>query len=108
MQDDQLNVQDDDITLNTDPALSNNQQGNISGQDIPFSISLIEEFGHYPCIWNISLSSHKDKPKKQEAWRRISSALNVPGIYKITTLYVGYSNENCKFYTSSHTFLMFL
>ena len=31
-QDDQLNVQDDEITLNTDSALSNNQQSNISGQ----------------------------------------------------------------------------
>ena len=34
MQDDNFDVQDDDITKNTDLALPNNQQSNVSGLDI--------------------------------------------------------------------------
>lgn len=48
-------------------------------QDSTFSMDLIEEVRKYPCIWNISLKSNRDKPKKMEAWRRISTSLKVAG-----------------------------
>lgn len=48
-------------------------------QDPSFLVNLIEEVRKYPCIWNVSSKSHKDKPRKMEAWRRISGALCVPG-----------------------------
>lgn len=48
-------------------------------KQLPFSLALIEEVRQYPCVWNVSSNSYKDKPKKMEAWRRISAALNQPG-----------------------------
>ena len=45
----------------------------------PIAVPLIEEVRKYPCIWNIASSSHKDKPKKMEAWRRIAAVLNQKG-----------------------------
>ena len=32
---------------------------------------LIEEIRKYPCIWDISSKSNKERPKKIEAWKRI-------------------------------------
>lgn len=40
---------------------------------------IIEEVRKYPCIWDVSSHSHKDKFKKIEAWKRVSSALKLPG-----------------------------
>ena len=59
---------DDIINTNHEPfGNSPSQQSNIPGQDVPFAVNLIEEIRRYPCVWNISLPSHKDKPKKLEA-----------------------------------------
>ena len=44
------------------------------------SVPLIEEVRKYPCIWDISCKSHKDKFKKMEAWRRVLAALRHPGM----------------------------
>ena len=44
-----------------------------------FLIILIQEVRKYPCVWNISIKSYKNRPKKMEAWRRISTSLKVPG-----------------------------
>lgn len=49
-------------------------------KEVQLSVALIEEVRRYPCVWNVTLNSNKDKPKKMEAWRRISAALNQPGI----------------------------
>ena len=40
---------------------------------------LIEEVRKYPCIWDITSKAHKEKPKKVEAWRRISASMQQPG-----------------------------
>ena len=40
---------------------------------------LIEEVRNYPCVWDVSARSYKEKPKKVEAWRRMSSVLQTPG-----------------------------
>ncbi|XP_057310512.1 uncharacterized protein LOC130648477 [Hydractinia symbiolongicarpus] len=40
--------------------------------------SLINEIRKYPCVWNMSSKTHKDKYKIAEAWRRLSAALQHP------------------------------
>ena len=44
-----------------------------------FFMNLIREVRKYPCMCDILIKSYKNKPKKIEAWRRISTSLNVPG-----------------------------
>jgi hypothetical protein len=86
---------DDGIDTDRQPLenINTSQNSNISGQDTLFAVNLIEEVRRYPCLWNISLASHKDKPKKQEAWRRISAVLNIPGIMLIKHS-IMFLNEN--------------
>ena len=86
---------DDGIDTDRQPLenINTSQNSNISGQDTPFAVNLIEEVRRYPCLWNISLAFHKDKPKKQEAWRRISAVLNIPGIMLIKHS-IMFLNEN--------------
>ena len=40
-------------------------QINATRQAIPFSVTLIEQIRPYPCLWNVSLNCHKDKPEKK-------------------------------------------
>ena len=47
---------------------------------------LIEEIRKYPCIWDISSKSNKERPKKIEAWKRICASLQQPG----KVIFVGY------------------
>ena len=39
-------------------------KSDINLQDASFLSNLIEEIRKYPCIWNVSLKSHKERPKK--------------------------------------------
>ena len=46
-----------------------------------WEVELIDEVRSYPCLWDTTSRSFKETPKKAEAWRRISSTMNIDGIY---------------------------
>lgn len=46
--------------------------------------TLIELVRDYPCLWNTTCRSFKEKPKKDEAWRRICLVLGIDSkCYKV-------------------------
>ena len=36
---------------------------------------MIEEVKNYPCIWNVSSTEFRDRPKKEECWKRVAAVL---------------------------------
>ena len=61
--------------------LSQQQDQEADNSEFDISEMIIEEVRKYPSIWDISSKAHKDKFKKMEAWRRVSSAVKLPGVY---------------------------
>jgi hypothetical protein len=52
-------------------------------QNVPTSKNLeahlIEEVRRFPCLWDTTTRAYKETPLKVEAWRQISTLLNVDG-----------------------------